>query len=338
MTGIEQALANATVLVTGGTGSLGQRLVWELLRLDPRAVVVMSRDEKKQYDMRRRFGGEGRLYLELGDVRDEHRVREVFDAYGPSIVVHAAALKHVVGCEIHPMEAVKTNIIGTANVVGVSRGYCVPHLVAISTDKATKPLNVMGMSKALMERITLGAGYVAVRYGNVIGSRGSVVPFFARLIGDAQAAGQRATIPVTDYRMTRFLMTVGDAVQLVFRALTIGAPGELHVRLAPAARVTDLATALARQAGALESEFEEIGFTHGEKLHEELISQEEGCRATWGDGYAIVRPGGPLVKHPLGPVASCAPVLSLEEIASLLDRAAAEQVACEFNDGWFVKG
>ena len=322
------------VLVTGGTGSLGRRLVWEILRAGAHRVVVLSRDEKKQYDMRKAIPDE-RLRLVIGDVRDFARVAEVVRLTNPDIVIHAAALKHVVGCEQHPLEAVKTNVLGAENVVRAARGHGVTRLLVISTDKACLPLNVMGMTKALMERIALDAGYVAVRYGNVVGSRGSVVPFFRHLL-----EGGLTTLPLTHPSMTRFLMTVGDAVELVFEALAHGLAGELWVRRASCARVRDVGTAVARMLGKPDPEFRTIGFVHGEKFHETLVGAEERLRARELPVFTVVNPNaeGNLPPGDGEALRSDRGVMTIPQIVELLERAGREFAECPVADGWFTKG
>jgi UDP-N-acetylglucosamine 4,6-dehydratase len=285
------------VLVTGGTGSFGQFIVRRLLDLDVAEVRVLSRDEKKHYDMRHHYPNESRLRFITGDIRDERRVRE--SMRGCQAVFQAAALKHVYNCEEHPYEAVATNIIGTRNVVGSALDLGVERLVTVSTDKAVKPVNVMGMTKAIQERlvnsanrVAHGAGTVAcsVRYGNVMSSRGSAIPFFRELA----AQGRPITITHPD-------MTLNDAIELVLFAMENMRGGETFIRKAPAVRIWDLARVIAQEFNV---PFEPIviGMLPGEKLHEILISEEELPRAADVGGYYIVQPHwvkcqGPVVER-----------------------------------------
>ena len=242
--------AEKTVLVTGGTGSFGNFVVRRLLELGAREVRVLSRDEKKQYDMRVFYQQRPDLSFIIGDVRSEAQLDEAMS--GAQIMFHAAALKQVPACEQHPMEAVRTNILGANNLIEAAMRHRLEAFVMISTDKAVKPVNVMGMTKALQERLVIkanqaranhGTRFAAVRYGNVLRSRGSVIPHFRRQL----QLGQQITI--TDERMTRFLLTLNDAIDLVLYAAEHAAGGEIFVRKAPAARVTDLAAVLCEAAG-----------------------------------------------------------------------------------------
>lgn len=283
-------LPNARVVVTGGTGSFGQRIVRALLGHSPREVVVFSRDEKKQWDLRQSLD-DVRVTFSLGDVRDARRIREVVD--GADVVFHAAALKQVPSCEFAPHEAVLTNVIGAENLRRAAIQARVKLVVGISTDKAVKPVNAMGMTKALQEKILLRprnsadvTRFVCVRYGNVLGSRGSVVPLFHRLIHDGQPLG------ITHPDMTRFQLLLGDAVDLVLAAADEGNHGEVWVRKMPAARVIDLARVLAQGiTGAGDYRIVDIGLRPGEKMHEILISEEEMWRATERGDFFVIRPG-----------------------------------------------
>jgi UDP-glucose 4-epimerase len=278
------------VLVTGGTGSFGQFIVRRLLDLDVAEIRILSRDEKKHYDMRHHYAGEPRLRFITGDIRDERRVRE--SMYGCDAVFQAAALKHVYNCEEHPYEAVLTNIIGTQNVIATAVEFGVKRFVTVSTDKAVKPVNVMGMSKAIQERLVVaanrsanGGGTIAccVRYGNVMSSRGSAIPFFREL------ASQRRPITITHPEMTRFLLTLNDAIDLVLFAIENMKGGETFIKKAPAVRIMDLARVISAEANApFDPVF--IGMLPGEKLHEILISEEELPRAADLGGYYVVQP------------------------------------------------
>ncbi len=267
-----------TVLVTGGTGSFGNFIVRRLLDLGAREVRVFSRDEKKQYDMRVFYRERRNLAFVIGDVRNADSLHEAM--HGVNVVFHAAALTQVPTCEYAPQEAVRTNVAGAQNVVDAALHAAVESFVMISTDKAVKPVNVMGMTKALQERIVLtgnrsrlnrGTRLCCVRYGNVLRSRGSVVPYFRRQL----KLGQRLTI--TDERMTRFLLTLHDAMDLVMHAAAEQAGGEIFVRKAPAARVVDIAAVLCEEAGR-KLDYAVIGTLPGEKLNEILVSEEELVR------------------------------------------------------------
>ena len=277
-------------LVTGGTGSFGQFIVRRLLDLGVTEIRLLSRDEKKHYDMRIHYAKEPRIRFITGDIRDERRVRE--SMYGCDVVFQAAALKHVYNCEEHPYEAVMTNVIGTQNVITAALELGVERFVTVSTDKAVKPVNVMGMTKAIQERLVISANHAAnqhgtlaccVRYGNVMSSRGSAIPFFRELAAHAKP------ITITDREMTRFLLTLNDAIDLVLFAVENMKGGETFIKKAPAVRIMDLARVITEQAGVpFEPVF--IGMLRGEKLHEILISEEELPRATDLGDYYVVEP------------------------------------------------
>lgn len=288
-----KSLKNKNILVTGGTGSFGHRIVSRLLELKPNKIVVFSRDEKKQVDMQIEFKNEECLEFAIGDVRDYNRVYEVMK--GIDIAYHAAALKQVPNCEFHPMEAVKTNILGAENVRKAAIENNVEVLVAISTDKAVKPINVMGMTKAIQEKIMLNltnsasenweTRFLCVRYGNVIGSRGSVIPLFKERIE------ANNFLPVTSFKMTRFLLTLNEAIDLVFTATADGKSGQLFVKKMPACRIGDLAKAMAKaMTGREDYPIKEVGIRPGEKIHEVLVSEEEMHRAIETENHYIVCP------------------------------------------------
>jgi UDP-glucose 4-epimerase len=274
-----RAFSGKAVLVTGGTGSFGHQIVRDLLRLKPAAIHVYSRDEKKQYDMAMAYSEHPVLRFNLGDVRNLERTREAMR--GIDIVFHAAALKQVPNCEYAPMEAVETNILGANNVRRAAIESKVQTVVSISTDKAVKPVNVMGMTKAIQERImldpTYGGGttkFICVRYGNVLGSRGSVIPLFYRHIQKGRP------LPITHSAMTRFQLTLKEAVQLVFWATAKGKAGDLWVQKMPAARILDLGRALALGlTHKKDYPVSIVGMRPGEKMHEVLVSEEEMWRA-----------------------------------------------------------
>lgn len=271
-------VAQRTVLVTGGTGSFGSTMVRHLLERDVRQVRVLSRDELKQDDMRREIG-DSRVSFYLGDVRDRDSVDKA--TRDVDYVFHAAALKQVPSCEFFPLEAVRTNILGSANVIEGSHANGVHRVVCLGTDKAVYPVNAMGHSKALMEKTAQAFArshpssqtvVSTVRYGNVLCSRGSVVPLFVEQL----RAGRRLTI--TDPSMTRFLMSLDEAVDLVDHAFAASRPGDLFVRKAPASTIQSLAEAVAAILGR-ELELDVIGTRHGEKLYETLATREELARS-----------------------------------------------------------
>lgn len=281
---IADAFGASSVLVTGGTGSFGQVIVRQLLDAGASEVRVLSRDEAKQDIMRERFAND-RLVFITGDVRDADTVVSAME--NTEYVFHAAALKQVPNCERHPMEAIRTNTLGSENV-RVAALRCMPRsVVAISTDKACSPINTMGLSKALMERLFLQetradlaaphTRFVCVRYGNVIGSRGSVIPLFAERIR------QGRPIPITDANMTRFLLRLPEAVETALHAATVGRQGDLWVRKMPAATVGDIARAMAPSHPILV-----VGVRPGEKTHEVLVNEDEMRRASdRGSHYVI---------------------------------------------------
>lgn len=277
-----------TLLITGGTGSFGNAVLRRFLSTDIRQVRVFSRDEKKQEDMRIDLKN-SKVKFYIGDVRSYDSIRSALE--GVDYVFHAAALKQVPSCEFYPMEAVQTNILGTENVLNAALAARVKKVIALSTDKAVYPINAMGISKAMMEKLLvakarmIGDGstvFIGTRYGNVMVSRGSVIPLFIRQIRDAQA------ITVTDPNMTRFLMSLDDAIDLVVYAFHNGHQGDIFVQKAPASTIMDLALAVRQLAGA-NNEIRVIGTRHGEKLYETLLTREELAKAKdLGDYYRIV--------------------------------------------------
>ena len=273
-------LRGKNILVTGGTGSFGHQIVRDLLPLDPACIHIYSRDEKKQYDMAMSYRHCRNLRFHIGDVRNLERTRDAMR--GIDIVFNAAALKQVPSCEYAPFEAVETNIIGANNVRRAAIEAGVQTVVSVSTDKAVKPVNVMGMTKAIQERImldpTFSSGstrFVCVRYGNVLGSRGSVVPFFFDFIQKS------LPLPITHPDMTRFQLTLKEAIHLVFVAAIKGESGDLWVQKMPAVRIPELGQALAYGlTGRRDYPMTVIGMRPGEKMHEVLVSEEEMWRAT----------------------------------------------------------
>jgi UDP-N-acetylglucosamine 4,6-dehydratase len=279
---------NGSLLITGGTGSFGNAVLKRFLNSNISEIRIFSRDEKKQDDMRKQYNNP-KLKFYIGDVRDYQSVLNA--VRGVDFVYHAAALKQVPSCEFHPIEAVKTNILGTENVLEAAINSCAKRVVCLSTDKAVYPINAMGISKAMMEKVIVAKSrssqttiISATRYGNVMASRGSVIPLFV----DQIRAGKPITI--TDPNMTRFMMTLDDAVDLVLYAFEHGNPGEIFVQKAPAATVETLAHALTELMGVPEHEIRVIGTRHGEKLYEALLSREEMVAAEDLGGYYRVPP------------------------------------------------
>jgi UDP-glucose 4-epimerase len=279
---------NQTLLITGGTGSFGNAVLRRFLDSDLREIRIFSRDEKKQDDIRKRYNSP-KLKFYIGDVRDPQSVMNA--VRGVDHIYHAAALKQVPSCEFHPLEAVKTNVLGTENVLEAAIQCGVKRVVVLSTDKAVYPINAMGISKAMMEKVAVAKSRSSsqtvinvTRYGNVMASRGSVIPLFIEQI----RAGKPITI--TDPSMTRFMMTLDDAVDLVLYAFEHGQPGEIFVQKAPAATIQVLAKALTALVGKPEHEVRVIGTRHGEKLFEALLSREEMVAAEDLGGYYRVPP------------------------------------------------
>ncbi|WP_426078133.1 polysaccharide biosynthesis protein [Janthinobacterium sp. PSPC3-1] len=278
--------SNLSLLITGGTGSFGNAVLRRFLDSDLKEIRIFSRDEKKQDDMRKRYNNP-KLKFYIGDVRDYQSVLNA--VRGVDYIFHAAALKQVPSCEFHPLEAVKTNILGTENVLEAAISCGVKRVVCLSTDKAVYPINAMGISKAMMEKVIVAKSrgseatvISTTRYGNVMASRGSVIPLFVEQI----RAGQPITI--TDPHMTRFMMTLDDAVDLVLYAFENGNPGEIFIQKAPAATVEVLARALTQLMGKPDHEIRIIGTRHGEKLYEALLSREEMVAARdLGEYYQV---------------------------------------------------
>jgi UDP-N-acetylglucosamine 4,6-dehydratase/5-epimerase len=284
--GVVSQLAGSSILVTGGTGSFGKAFIAYALReLDPRRLIVFSRDELKQYEVRARFGDDPRLRWFIGDIRDSHRLLRAM--HGVDYVVHAAALKQVDTAEYNPFEYVQTNILGTQNVVDTSIDAGVKKVVALSTDKASSPINLYGATKLAADKLCVSANHMAasyvtrfsvVRYGNVMGSRGSVIPFWKGLAD----AGE--SLPITDKRMTRFWITLEQAVKFVVDSFDLMDGGELYVPRIPSMKVVDLAEAVAPGAAT-----HEIGIRPGEKLHEEMIAADDARRTLrLGDRYVVM--------------------------------------------------
>ncbi|MGL5049546.1 MAG: polysaccharide biosynthesis protein [Fusobacteriaceae bacterium] len=274
-----------TLLITGGTGSFGNTVLKGFLNTEIKEIRIFSRDEKKQDDMRKIYNNP-KLKFYIGDVRDENSIADAMR--GVDYVFHAAALKQVPSCEFYPMQAVKTNIIGTENVLNAAIAARVKKVICLSTDKAAYPINAMGMSKAMMEKVVIAKGrnlgehettICVTRYGNVMASRGSVIPLFI----DQMRAGNPMTL--TDPNMTRFMMNLDEAVDLVLFAFENGQNGDLFIQKSPAATVDVLAKAIKNLFKKPEHEIRIIGTRHGEKLYEVLMTKEEKVRSIDMGGY-----------------------------------------------------
>ena len=277
---------NKILLITGGTGSFGNAVLRRFINSDEFSEIrIFSRDEKKQDDLRKRLNNP-KVKFYIGDVRDKRSVDNVMP--GVDYIFHAAALKQVPSCEFFPVEAVKTNILGAENVLDSALQNGVKNVVILSTDKAVYPINAMGLSKAMMEKVMVaksrqsnGTRMYGTRYGNVMASRGSVIPLFVRQIKEGKP------ITITDPKMTRFMMTLEDAVELVWFAFNNGKPGDMFVQKAPAATIETLAKALKELYNA-DNEIKIIGTRHGEKLYETLVNREEMVKAVdMGNYYRI---------------------------------------------------
>ncbi len=282
-------LNNKTILITGGTGSFGNAFTeYVLTHYEPRKIIIYSRDEFKQFHMAEKFKKyKDKLRYFIGDIRDKERLYRAF--LNVDYVVHAAALKQVPACEYNPMEAVKTNINGAMNIVDAALDCGVKRVVALSTDKAVNPINLYGGTKLVSDKLFVAANsysgakdvrFSIVRYGNVAGSRGSVIPFFQNIIDNG---GNE--LPITDYRMTRFWISLDEGVQLVIKALTEANGGETFISKIPSFKITDLA-----QAMLPECEMPEVGIREGEKLHEIMITQEDSALTYEYEKHYIVYP------------------------------------------------
>ncbi|MDW7617849.1 UDP-N-acetylglucosamine 4,6-dehydratase (inverting) [Peribacillus simplex] len=280
-------LKDKTILVTGGTGSFGKKFISKVLEMDVKKVIIFSRDELKQYEMAQEYT-DPRIRFFIGDVRDKERLFSAFD--GVDVVIHAAALKHVGVCEYNPFEAVKTNINGAQNIIEAAIDRGVEKVIALSTDKAASPVNLYGATKLASDKLFVAANsytgnkktrFSVVRYGNVVGSRGSVVPFFKKI----RVTGK---IPITDERMTRFWITLNQGVQFVIDNLNRMKGGEIFVPKIPSMKVTDLAIAIAP-----ECEVEFKGIRPGEKLHEAMITEDDARRTLDFGTYYVIQPEFP---------------------------------------------
>ena len=280
-------LSDKTILVTGGTGSFGHAFVaMTLERFNPRKLIIYSRDEMKQWEMAKKFPGESRLRFFIGDVRDRERLYRAFDRV--DYVVHAAATKIVPTAEYNPFECVKTNVNGAMNVIDAAIDKGVEKVVALSTDKASSPINLYGATKLASDKLFIAGNaysgahetsFSVVRYGNVMGSRGSVIPFFTSI-------RDSGVVPITDERMTRFMISLDQGVELVWQAFEDMVGGEIYVKKIPSMKVTDLARVVAPDA---RQEF--VGIRPGEKLHEQMIGAEDAMTTYAYDGYYKILPG-----------------------------------------------
>ncbi|MCT4784098.1 MULTISPECIES: UDP-N-acetylglucosamine 4,6-dehydratase (inverting) [Exiguobacterium] len=280
---------NQTILVTGGTGSFGKKFIEAALKHNVKKVIVFSRDELKQYEMAQEFT-DPRVRFFIGDVRDKERLYRAFD--GVDIVIHAAALKHVGACEYNPFEAVKTNIHGAQNIIEAAIDRGVKKVIALSTDKAASPINLYGATKLASDKLFVAGNsyagdkdtrFAVVRYGNVVGSRGSVVPFFKKLKRDGATV-----IPVTDDRMTRFWITLDQGVQFVIDSLTRMNGGEIFIPKIPSMSILDLAEAIAPDC-----DIKIVGIRPGEKLHEAMITEDDARNTLEYDDYFVIQPEFP---------------------------------------------
>ena len=304
-------LNNKTILITGGTGSFGKKCLQMIFqKYNPKKVIIYSRDEFKQYNMKVEFSNKvdiDRVRFFIGDVRDKERLMRAFN--GVDYVIHAAAMKQVPTCEYNPMEAIKTNIHGAQNVIDAALDRGVKKVVALSTDKAVNPINLYGGTKLVSDKLFIAANaytgaegtvFSVVRYGNVAGSRGSIIPLFRTLIENGETE-----LPITDYRMTRFWITLEQGVELVFKALEESKGGETYISKIPSFKITDLAKAMLPHGS-----MKEIGVREGEKLHEVMVTRDDS-RTTyeydkhyivyphfeWLDLNKVLLPGGKLVEE-----------------------------------------
>jgi UDP-N-acetylglucosamine 4,6-dehydratase/5-epimerase len=285
-----RTISNRTIAVLGGTGSLGKQLVRRLLQHGPKSVVVYSRGENKQFEMRRELNRHDNIEYVIGDVRDRHRLREVFRRV--DTVVNVAAIKHVPVCEEAPVEALLTNVLGAVYVREEAVAAGVESVISVSTDKAVLPINVLGMTKAMQERVCLmpisrgeNTRIVTVRYGNVLGSRGSVVPFFCDLID------RGLPITITNPLMTRFMLTIEDAVDAVIHALACGTHGQVWIRRSKSLEIIEMARVLSYgRSGRPGYEMEVVGVRPGEKMHETLVSAYESVRTCSNGDYYCIEP------------------------------------------------
>ena len=283
---MENIFKDKNILVTGGTGSIGSEIVRRVLQYRPKVVRILSRDETKQFELEQELGNTKKVRFLIGDVRDKDRLKRAFEDI--DIVFHAAAMKHVPACEYNPFEAVKTNVVGTQNVIDAAFDNDVGKVIAISTDKAASPINTMGATKLLAEKLIIDANFYkghrktvfsCVRFGNVMRSRGSVIPLFEKQIKNG------GPVTVTDPEMTRFMMTIPQAVDLVFKATKMAQGGEIFIFKMPVVKLGDLAQVMIENLAPLygyepkEIQIDTIGIRNGEKMYEYLMNEEEAWNA-----------------------------------------------------------
>jgi UDP-N-acetylglucosamine 4,6-dehydratase len=284
-------LDDKVILITGGTGSFGKKMTAKILKEhSPKKVIILSRDELKQVEMKRTYAGHplvDKLRFFIGDVRDRDRLNRAFR--GVDIVIHAAAIKHVDVAEYNPLEAIKTNVLGAANVIDAALDQGVKKVIALSTDKAANPINLYGATKLCSDKLFVAANtytggtetrFSVVRYGNVVGSRGSVIPFFL-------AQREKGVLPITDPRMTRFWITLAQGVEFVIRSLDLMRGGEIFVPKLPSMNIMDLAKAIAPGCG-----IDLIGIRRGEKLHEVMLPRDDARHALEFDHHYVICPVG----------------------------------------------
>ena len=283
------SLKDKVILVTGGTGSFGKKFAETVLNHhSPKKLIIFSRDEWKQSEMAHQFRNDSRLRFFIGDVRDKDRLMRAFD--GVDVVIHAAALKQIPSAEYNPLEVIKTNILGGANVIDAAIDRNVEKVVALSTDKAANPINLYGAAKLCADKLFISANvysgshrtrFSVVRYGNVVGSRGSGIPFFLKM-------REKGVIPITDERMTRFWITLEQGVELVIRGLEMMHGGEIFVPKVPSMKITDLAETIAPGC-----RHEVVGIRPGEKLHEVMVPSDDARRTVELDHYYVIKPDFP---------------------------------------------
>jgi len=294
---MENIFKNKSIIVTGGTGSIGSEIVRRILQYEPNVVRILSRDESKQFELEQELGNTKKVRFLIGDVRDKDRLKRAFEDI--DIVFHAAAMKHVPACEYNPFEAVKTNVVGTQNVIDAAFDNGVEKVIAISTDKAASPINTMGATKLLAEKLIIDANFYkghrktvfsCVRFGNVMGSRGSVIPLFEKQIKNG------GSVTVTDPEMTRFMMTIPQAVDLVFKATKMTQGGEIFIFKMPVVKLGDLANVMIEHLAPRYGHKPEaiqidiIGIRNGEKMYEHLMNKEEARYAYETKDMFIVVP------------------------------------------------
>jgi len=289
-------LKNKSVLVTGGAGSIGNELVKQLLKRGVSKVIIFSRDETKHFIIKKRISDD-RFETVVGDIRDYGSIKRVFEQYDLDIIYHAAAMKHVVMCEDFPIEGVKTNIFGTQNIVDLARRYDVPNLITISTDKSTNPVNVMGATKFIAERITMNAGYSCVRFGNVANSRGSVIPIFVDNLLNGKP------LNISDLDVTRFIMEIPEAVTLILKATELAKGKDIFILKMKAFKLGDLLEVMVDKIAPKLGIFEDVpveisGLIQGEKFYEELINSiESNYTHKIGDMYLILKDNAEAINY-----------------------------------------